>query len=363
VETSETLPPAVYRSQAFYDLEVEKIFKKEWFAVGHVSQIPNVGDYFTLEILGEPLIVVRGADRIRVISSVCLHRWAPVAEGKGNAKIFSCPFHKWGYALDGQLLGAPFMEQAAGFDPKACRLPEFRSEIVEDLGLIFITFSETAGSISEKLEELCVRLKNWHMKDLVAVRPREQKADFNWKIQLETGMECYHHFGAHPTTFEVNYPTKLTWMEPRRAGWGVCHSPAWPELTEEELTMGFPVLPDLVGEERRAFDLYHIYPLTRMSARGDRMNFNQLVPMGPHATRSFGFTLLPPEIAALTELVEEKFEAQRWFSETANKEDTAVNLMQMVGAGSAYAVPGRLSHLEETVWQLADYVRERLSAN
>src|SRR5271154_4285064 len=76
VEDAQTLPPRAYMSQAFFDLEVEKIFKKEWICVGHVAQIPNPGDYFTLEIFGEPMVIVRGEDRIRALSSVCLHRWA-----------------------------------------------------------------------------------------------------------------------------------------------------------------------------------------------------------------------------------------------------------------------------------------------
>ena len=70
LEQAETLPPAAYVSEAFYRLEVEKVFKKDWIGVGHVSQVPNVGDYFTLELFGEPIVVVRGPDRIRVLSRV-----------------------------------------------------------------------------------------------------------------------------------------------------------------------------------------------------------------------------------------------------------------------------------------------------
>ncbi len=241
VATSETLPPAVYTSQAFFDLEVEKIFKKEWLCVGHVSQVANVGDYFAVDLFGEPLVVVRGKDRVRVMSRVCLHRWAPIVSGAGNTKVFSCPFHKWGYGLDGQLLGVPFMDKAAEFDPKECRLPEIRSEIVEDLGFIFVTFSDTAESISERLEDLCVRLKNWQVNELVAVEPSELDAAFNWKIQIETGMECLHHFAAHPETFEVNFPTRLSWCEDSKRGWTICHSPARPEAPEEVHTIGLPV--------------------------------------------------------------------------------------------------------------------------
>ena len=95
METASTLPPASYTSQAFFDLEMAKIFRRKWLPVGHIDQVPKVGDYFTIDVLNELLMVVRGADRIRVISRTCLHRWVPVASGAGNTRRFSCPFHLW----------------------------------------------------------------------------------------------------------------------------------------------------------------------------------------------------------------------------------------------------------------------------
>ena len=361
-ETSETLPPPVYNSHDFFDLEVEKIFRAEWICVGHVSQVAKVGDYFTLEVLGEPIVVARGADRIRVMSSVCLHRWAPVVEGEGNTKVFSCPFHRWGYALDGQLLGAPFMDKAEDFVPKASRLPELRTEIVEALGLIFITFSGSAEPLTPRLSEMIKRLENWRMHELVAVAPAVMDAKFNWKIQLETGMECYHHFAAHAGRFEVNYPTRLSWCEESRAAWSICHSPPRPELPVEDLTMGFPVMPHLTPDEQRAFDLYHIFPLTRLSAFCDRINFRILLPTGPQRTWSKMFWLVRPEVAADPELVACCVAGSQGFSDQSTKEDYDINLMQQVGANSVLARPGRLSHLEATVWHLAEYVRNRVTA-
>jgi phenylpropionate dioxygenase-like ring-hydroxylating dioxygenase large terminal subunit len=286
-----------------------------------------------------------------------------VVSGSGNARLFSCPFHKWGYALDGQLLGAPFMEGAAGFDPAACRLPEVRTEIVEPLGLIFITFSETAESIGDRLGDLCERLKSWGMGELVGIQPSELDAMFNWKIQLETGMECYHHFAAHPETFEVHFPSRLSWCEENRKGWGLCHSPARPEAPDEVCTMGLPVIPTLEGAEKRVFDLYHIYPLTRLSVHPDRIKLRLLTPIGPLHTKSRMIHLVRPEVAAQKELVAEKFKAASVMSAKATKEDYDVDVMQQQGAGSSLATVGRLSPLEATVWQLAEYIRARITAN
>ena len=368
---AETLPPATYTAQAFFDLEVERIFKKDWLCVGHVSQVAEVGDYFCLELFGEPLVVVRGADRIRVLSRVCLHRWAPVVAGEGNARIFSCPFHKWGYALDGQLLGAPFMEQAAGFNPKDCRLPEIRSEIVEPLGLIFITFSDQVGSISERLQDFVERYANWRFADLVAVRPREGDAQkdpwtrnhFNWKVQAETFMECYHHIGAHPETFEIDQPARLSSCEEGRPGWTVCHSPYREGAPESAYTFGLPVIPGIAEDQRKICDYVLLYPCTLLSIRPDSAGVLILVPVGPRLTLSRSFTLVTAEAAAQPGLVAEAFAARKEFFDKANQEDVDVNEMQQAGASSALARPGRLGHLERTVAHLAEYIRDRIAGN
>jgi phenylpropionate dioxygenase-like ring-hydroxylating dioxygenase large terminal subunit len=349
---SVTLPPAAYMSQAFYDLEVQKIFKKEWLCVGHVSQVKNIGDYFTIRMLGEPLVVVRGNDdRIRVLSAVCLHRWAPIASGTGNTRIFSCPFHKWGYALDGQLLGAPFMEQAEDFDPKSCRLPELRSEVVPGMGLIFITFSDTVDSISDRLEELSERCRGWGMEDLIVADVMEQDNKYNWKIQVETFMECYHHIGAHQHSLEPYKPGRLSYCEDTRPGWTVCYSVVRPDLP-----------PDEPKDKWYTNNLILVYPLMFMSGNPHRMSVMILQPEGPNRTRSTRLSFAKAEEIAAPDFEEKRAKA-RERGNVINLEDNAVNDMQQIGAASQLASFGRLSHLENCVWHLAEYVRRRIVAN
>ena len=79
-----TLPPETYTSEAFFQLEVERVFRREWLVIGHVSQLRAVGDYFTIDLLGEMIVVVRAADRIRALSRICLHRWATLVNGAGK---------------------------------------------------------------------------------------------------------------------------------------------------------------------------------------------------------------------------------------------------------------------------------------
>ncbi|MGH8289606.1 MAG: aromatic ring-hydroxylating oxygenase subunit alpha [Steroidobacteraceae bacterium] len=358
--TARFLPPGAYTSRAFFDLEISKIFKREWLCVGHISQVAHVGDYFTLDIFGEQLLVVRGKDRVRVLSRVCLHRWAQVARGEGNARGFTCPFHGWTYALDGSLLSAPHMERAADFEPKTCHLPEIRSEIVEELGLIFMSFSEDAPPISARLEDLTERLRNYRMKELVPVRPGTTDDAYNWKIGISTGMEVYHHSVAHRDTFEKTHPTRLGNCEDRKLGWTVCHAGATGHARRTGI---LPVLPGLSKEQQSHMDLYYVFPNLRLIAYPDTIRLRIIIPIGPARTMTKGFNLIRPEQAANPDLVESAFGAAQKFMQQVSREDDEMSVMQQRGAASSLAAAGRLSHLEASLWHLAEYVRARVAVD
>ncbi len=181
-------------------------------------------------------------------------------------------------------------------------------------GLIFITLADELDPVGDRLAELCDRFANWKMSELVGFNPSTMDAGFNWKIQLETGMECYHHFAAHPGTFEVDFPTRLSWCEDSRSGWDVCHSPARDEAPDDVYTMGLPAMPGLTAEERRVFDLYLIFPLTRLAVHPDRITLRLLTPVGPRRTTSKRITLVRPEVAAQPELLAEEFALREPFS-------------------------------------------------
>lgn len=361
--TALNLPAAAYTSQAFFDLEVEKIFKQDWLCVGHLSQLPNVGDYYTVDLFDDLLLVVRGPDRVRVLSRVCLHRWAPIVAGSGHAASFVCPFHNWTYGLDGRLIAAPYMHKAEGLDLAACRLPEMRTEIVEELGLIFVTHSPTAAPIGPRLADLVERLKNFRLKDAVGVRPTQQDVPFNWKIFIETGQECYHHFSVHKDTLEAHRPSALSWCEAGTPSWTVCHSPLTEDSPQELATYGLPNFPDLSRDELRSIALIHIFPLTRLLVNPDKVQLKCIVPVGLKRTRSFNIYLVTPEVAAQKQLIEERFShVGRTLRDQQLKEDLGIDAQQQMGAYSSHAKPGRLSHLEASLWHMHEYIRRALSA-
>ena len=86
-EDARPLPNWCYTSDAFYRLEVERIFMKVWNYAGHASQIPNPGDYFTLDVAGIPVILMRGDDReVRAFYNACRHRGSRIVSGAGHCR-------------------------------------------------------------------------------------------------------------------------------------------------------------------------------------------------------------------------------------------------------------------------------------
>jgi len=144
-EQARSMPPTYYTSADFLALEEEHIFHKEWICVGHTGEIPNPGDYYVTELVGEPLIVTHSHDgQIRVLSNVCRHRGNLLAEESGNRKNFICAYHAWVYNSEGHLQNAPMMDRVEGFDKSACRLPSFATEIWE--GFIYVNLDGSAAS-------------------------------------------------------------------------------------------------------------------------------------------------------------------------------------------------------------------------
>ena len=111
-----TLPARFYRDPAVVDEEKRQIFHRTWQIAGHVSQFQKPGDYMTVDLLGEPLLIVRNTKReLKGFYNICKHRAGPPAEGCGSRKVFRCGYHGWTYSLDGALLNAPEMEGVEDF--------------------------------------------------------------------------------------------------------------------------------------------------------------------------------------------------------------------------------------------------------
>lgn len=123
--SAETMPSRWYIEPEFLGLEAERIFYKTWQSVGRLEDVMRVGDFFSCEVLDQPLVVVRNrASELCAFCNVCPHRAAVVAQGRGNRKSLQCMYRGWTYDLDGKLMRAPEFEGVKNWDKsKVCLQP------------------------------------------------------------------------------------------------------------------------------------------------------------------------------------------------------------------------------------------------
>jgi len=209
LETASLLPLNCYSDPEFHRFEVDQVFMRTWQAVGRIDEIAQPRQFFTRELFGEPIVVVRDEDgQIHALSNVCRHRGRRVAEGSGTCerRRFTCPYHAWNYALDGQLMHAPFMEKTAGFNPWDWRMPKLAVNIWQ--GFIFVNFDAHAEPLSPQLETLDKVLEKYNMGNMACVDFERYQGRWNWKSTLDNFSEAYHQPPIHAHTFEPWCPAQ-----------------------------------------------------------------------------------------------------------------------------------------------------------
>ena len=191
------LPQVFYRDPAIFQYDMRHFVGAHWHCVGHASMVPDPGDFFTVDIADESVIIVRGPDRqIRALLNVCSHRGSRVCtEAQGTAKggSFQCPYHAWTYDCSGELLRArltadDFRKEDYGLKQLALRACE---------GVLFITFA-VAPLGFKHVEASFGRMAGIYgwAKAKVAAR-RMYRINANWKLVVENYNECYHCGPAH----------------------------------------------------------------------------------------------------------------------------------------------------------------------
>jgi len=141
-----SLEARYYTDPAIFEIEKAHMLAKTWQFAGHISQVENVGDYFTFSIAGENLFCIRAQkDKIRIFYNVCQHR-AHELVSVVNLDETAAPMDEW--------------------------FPGVRDELSE------------------------------FVPNIEALRPIEfieipEKT--NWKVSVENYSECYHCSRNHPT--------------------------------------------------------------------------------------------------------------------------------------------------------------------
>ncbi|MGH8739328.1 MAG: aromatic ring-hydroxylating oxygenase subunit alpha [Burkholderiales bacterium] len=190
---------SVYSDPAIFELEMERLFGRAWLLLGHASQVPAPGDYFTTRMAREPVIVIRKDDNgIGVLVNRCAHRGSTVcAEGRGHVERIVCPYHGWSYDRAGALEAVPL---ASSF-PQG-KLAQLRLKAVPRVatyrGFVFASLAPDGDSLEEflgpakaSLDDFVDRAPGGELE--VAGGVFKHAYNGNWKLMLENHLD-----GAHP---------------------------------------------------------------------------------------------------------------------------------------------------------------------
>lgn len=294
-----TLPASLYFEPAIFADERMKIFSKTWQVVGHSNQVATPGDYFTTELAGEPLLLVRGSDhQLRGFYNVCRHRAGPPAEGCGSRKVFRCGYHGWTYGLDGALINSTEMEGVEGFRPEEFALAPVRTE--EWFNLVFVNLDPQARPLRQSLGELPRQAEKFPFATMKLFERRTYDMKCNWKTYVDNYLEGYHLPSVHPgLNRELDYNAYV--VEPhykdheendseRVYGYVRQYSP----IRGAQAGDATPRRYQQAGEDLTT-DYFWVFPNWMLNCYPDNVSLNIVVPLEPERSLAIFEWYLPEE--------------------------------------------------------------------
>lgn len=201
----------LYVSPDIYRLECRHLFSNCWLYVGHDSQVPKKGDYYTTQLADQPVIMVRHTDdQVHVLYNRCPHKGTKIAiDRTGNTgKFFRCPYHAWSFKTDGCLLAIPLKkgyegtgldqaEAAHGMTPVGA-VHNYRGFVFARMAPEGISFEEFFGESLSSLDNMVDRAPEMRLE--VVGAPLRYMHKCNWKMLVENQTDTCHPMVAHESS-------------------------------------------------------------------------------------------------------------------------------------------------------------------
>jgi phenylpropionate dioxygenase-like ring-hydroxylating dioxygenase large terminal subunit len=210
LERDQGLPGRYFTHSEPLALERQFVFESSWICIGLSADAPQKGDLFPVVVLGQPLMMVRDTNELRVFHNVCSHRGAMLVDGPRRAgPRILCPYHSWSYRLDGTLASTPHVggadrHECPGID--AARLGLRAVRCCEWAGHVFVNLSGRAPPFEDWIRPVAERFRrvDWAELRRDPALARQLDVAANWKIIVENFVESYHVPWVHKTLNAVN---------------------------------------------------------------------------------------------------------------------------------------------------------------
>jgi Rieske 2Fe-2S family protein len=372
-----SLPRAAYVDEAFLDRERDGLWWREWVAVGREAQLAEPGDFLSVDLAGERVIVVR--DRGGGLSAhydVCRHRGnrlttadqrtdpstteAPGADGRFKG-VIRCVYHSWCYELDGAVRNAPYLGEADDFDPAEFGLYPVALDTWG--GWIFVNASPErvaeGWTLARQLGEIPGRIARYPLAELRVARRIAYDVRANWKVIVENYNECYHCAGVHPElcrivpAFREKGGANLDWDN------GVPQAEGTWTFTASGTTDREP-FPGLDEHERTRHKGELVYPNLMVSLSADHVAAFTLVPKAPDRTLVVVDWLFHPD-----EMAKPAFDPSDAvdFWDLVNRQDWAVCEGVQDGMTSRRFRFGWYAPMEDLSLDIRRYIAETVGAD
>jgi choline monooxygenase len=209
-QAASQLPVSTYFDEALFQRELNTLFRPGPRYVGHQLAVPHPGDYYALPHEAEGRALVRNAQGgVELVSNVCRHRQAIMLNGRGNLQNqqkgsaggnIVCPLHRWTYAPDGQLLGAPHFAQDPCLNLNNYKLQEWNGLLFEDNG------RDIAADLAGMGPRAQLNFDGYALD-----RVELHECHYNWKTFIEVYLEDYHVGPFHPGLGQFVTCDDLSW--------------------------------------------------------------------------------------------------------------------------------------------------------
>ena len=349
-ERARGLPPVCYTDPGLLDLELRAAFGRGWVCLGLAAPLAEPGAYRTWRIADQPIVVIRQKDGSLVaFANVCRHRMMRLLDGEGTCGKIVCPYHAWTYAIDGRLIGAPFMGGTEGFEKGDWPLAPIRCEAWQ--GWVFATLDPDAPALAPQLAPLAEVTARYGMERYVQVAAQDHVWQTNWKLLTENFMESYHLPVAHRRTVGQWCPVERTRFREAR-----CEAATWQffeKRGDADYGVAHPSNEALEGDWRHTSVMPTIYPSHMYVLAPDHVWWLTLMPKGVgEVTVRFGAAIAPERLEGLDD--PDAFLATTVeFFDQVNDEDRMVTEGIFRGARAPLSEPGPYSWLERSLHDFA----------
>lgn len=350
------VPGCLYTSEEVFQIEKERIWMEDWLCLGRIEELENPGDYMTFRILDEPVLVCRNeAGEIHAFANVCAHRGVEVAEGKGNVKEFSCPYHGWLYDLNGNLRAASYMRKAEGFDIAKCRLKPLA--LKEWAGWFFISFAEKPEPFHQVIAEFDRRYQFLQQEEMRVADRFDMMFNCNWKLLVENFLDVYHIGVLHAPTIGRFMTSLDVEFELRERGGVFFEYDAGVQTPDGKLV--FDKIPWLTDKPERFSLAGTMYPNFHFFCRVENVRPFFVWPLAVDKSLLSVITLFPEEFHDRNNFDEGVAGYRQQLKKSAGEDRWMVESLQN-SLKSRNFVPGRMSHLERGVQHVLRHHIERI---